>query len=426
MANSLFQQPAFLRNSNIYEVNIRQYTPEGTFNAFAAHLQRLKDMGVEILWFMPVHPIGEAKRKGTLGSYYSIKDFTDINPEFGTKEDFHNLVQHAHALGFKVIIDWVANHTSWDHVWTTAHPEYFVHNSDGSFAVPFDWDDVIQLDHNNTAQQQAMTEAMKYWITDFDIDGFRADMAHLTPLQFWKDARTYLSPLKKDLIWLAETEDISYHEAFDISYSWEWMHNTEKYFKGEVPFAELTGTLDHYRNNFPFHALHMFFTSNHDENSWNGTEYEKYGAFAKALAVFNATYDGIPMVYSGQELPNNKRLKFFEKDAVEWTDNIELHGFYKTLYALRNRYGAVSAFTYDQQKLLPDGFDKNMLAFSSVKNEAAILVFINLGEHETEQNYIVENISGQFSNIFTGEELHIDRSILIKLKRAEYAVFEKI
>ncbi len=426
MAKSLFQQPAFLRNSNIYEVNIRQYTSEGTFNAFAAHLPRLKDMGVEILWFMPIHPIGEVKRKGTLGSYYSVKDFTDINSEFGTKNDFRNLVQHAHALGFKIIIDWVANHTSWDHVWTTTNPEYFLHNDDGGFAVPFDWDDVIQLDHKNGEQQQAMTEAMKYWITDFDIDGFRADMAHLIPLQFWKDARTHLSPLKKDLIWLAETEDISYHEAFDISYSWEWMHKTEKYFKGEVPFAELIGTLDHYRNDFPFHALHLFFTSNHDENSWNGTEYEKYGAFAKALAVFGVMYDGVPLIYSGQELPNNKRLKFFDKDEIAWTDNIELHSFYKALYSLRSRYGAVSEFTYDQQKLLPDGFGKNMLAFSSVKNEAAILVFINLGKYETEQNYILENISGKFSNIFTGEELSIGRSILIKLKSAEYAVFEKI
>jgi alpha-amylase len=426
MANSLFQQPAFLRNSNIYEVNIRQYSPEGTFSAFAAHLPRLKDMGVEILWLMPVHPIGEMKRKGTLGSYYSIKDFMDINPEFGTKDDFHNLVQHAHTLGFKVIIDWVANHTSWDHVWTTTNPEYFLHNADNSFAVPFDWDDVIQLDHKNGAQQQAMMQAMKYWITDFDIDGFRADMAHLTPLQFWKDARTYLSPLKKDLIWLAETEDISYHEAFDISYSWEWMHKTEKYFKGEVPFAELIDTLGHYRNDFPFHALHLFFTSNHDENSWNGTEYEKYGDFAKALAVFDTLYDGVPLIYSGQELPNNKRLQFFEKNEIEWTDNMELHAFYKILYSLRSRYGAVSEFTYDQQKLLPDGFNKNMLAFSSKKNEAAMLVFINLGKYETVQNYIVENISGKFRNIFTDEELLIDRNILIKLKSAEYAVFEKI
>lgn len=426
MTNSLFQAPAFLRNSNIYEVNIRQYTPEGTFNAFAAHLPRLKDMGVEILWLMPVHPIGELKRKSTLGSYYSIKDFTEINPEFGTKDDFHNLVQHAHALGMKVILDWVANHTSWDNVWTASNPEYFLHKEDGSFAVPFDWDDVIQLDHNNEAQQQAMTEAMKYWLAAFDIDGFRADMAHLTPLQFWKDARTYLSPLKKDLIWLAETEDISYHEAFDISYSWEWMHKTEKYFKDEIPFAELISTLEHYKNDFPFHALHLFFTSNHDENSWNGTEYEKYGAFTKALAVFGSMYDGVPLIYSGQELPNNKRLKFFDKDEIEWTNDIAFHSFYKALYALRSRYEAVSDFAFDEQKLLPDGFSKNLLAFSSVKNEGAILVFINLGKFYSEQNYIVENIAGRFRNIFTNEEVEIDRSMLIKLKSADFAVYEKV
>lgn len=426
MGNSLFQQPAFLRNANIYEVNIRQYTPEGTFNAFAAHLPRLRDMGVEILWLMPVFPIGNEKRKGTLGSYYSIKDFYGINPEFGTETDFKNLVVQAHAMGFKLILDWVANHASWDNVWTVSNPAYFLQNEDGTFAVPFDWDDVIQLDHANEAQQQAMIKAMEHWVTKFDIDGFRADMAHLVPLQFWKDTRINLSPLKKDLIWLAETEDISYHEAFDISYSWEWMHKTEQYFKDKISFSELINTLEHYKNDFPFHALHLFFTSNHDENSWNGTEYEKYGSYAKALAVFSIMYDGVPLLYSGQEMPNYKRLKFFEKDEIDFSETPALHDFYKTLFSLRSRYEALSQFTFDHQTLLPDGFEKNLLAFSSVKNEGAVLSFFNFGKFESTQLYELQNINGNFKNIFSKEVLQIDGNISVTLKPAEYLVLEKV
>ncbi len=231
MPESLFQPPAFLNNAVIYEVNIRQYSPEGTFNAFAAHLPRLKELGADILWLMPIHPIGLKKRKGTLGSYYSISDHKGINPEFGNAGDLRSLVTKAHAFGMKIIIDWVANHTAWDHVWTKTHPEFFVRNDKGDLTAPYDWDDVIQIDHSNSGEQVAMQDAMQYWIEEFDIDGFRADLAHLTPLQFWKDARLKLTPLKKDLVWLAETEEIFYHEAFDISYTWEWMHATEKFSK---------------------------------------------------------------------------------------------------------------------------------------------------------------------------------------------------
>ncbi|RYD74733.1 MAG: 1,4-alpha-glucan branching protein, partial [Sphingobacteriales bacterium] len=332
---SNFKQPAFLASSNIYCVNLRQYSTEGSFNAFATQLPRLKDMGVEILWFMPIHPIGKIKRKGSLGSYYSIADFTDVNPEYGSKADFKNMVDAAHGLGMKVIMDWVANHAAWDNVWTQTNPDFFVKDEQGNFKPPYDWDDVIQIDHSNSTQQQAMIDAMLYWIKEFDIDGFRADLAHLTPLNFWINAREQASAVKNNLVWLAETEDIQYHQAFDISFTWKWMHATEEYVKEQKPFNNLPQILEHYKHDFPANAQRLWFTSNHDENSWNGTAFEKYGEYVKALTVFNFTYYGVPLIYSGEESGLNKRLKFFDKDPINWNEKSEWSAFYKTLLHLR-------------------------------------------------------------------------------------------
>ncbi len=426
MTFSLFQQPSFLNQSNIYEVNIRQYTPEGTFNAFVKHLPRLHSMGVHILWLMPVHPIGILKRKGTMGSFYAVKDHTAINPEFGTEEEFTSLIMYAHSLGMKVILDWVANHAAWDHLWTLTNPSFFECHEDGSFKVPFDWDDVIQIDHSNTQQQQAMTNAMQYWISKFNIDGFRADMAHLTPLQFWKNARTVLAPLKKDLIWLAETETAEYSEVFDINYTWKWMHLTEDYYKDKVDFMSLINLLYEYREIYAEDILRMFYTSNHDENSWNATEYEKYGNLAKAFAVFDCTYNSIPLIYSGQELPNKKKLAFFEKDVIEWQADTALQDFYKTLLTLRRHNTAISATGKNNISFLPDGFSKNILAFSIAKNNDSVLVILNLGKYYSEQNYILENTRGNFKNVFTTEENFIYSNLFVQLKSGDFLILEKI
>ncbi|MCW3086841.1 MAG: 1,4-alpha-glucan branching protein, partial [Sediminibacterium sp.] len=226
-----FSMVSWAEGSNIYEVNIRQYTEEGSFAAFGKHLPRLRAMGVEILWLMPVTPISEKIRQGTLGSYYACSSYTDTNPEFGTAADFKTLVQEAHALGFKLIIDWVANHTGWDHSWTVRHPEWYLHDAEGNFTDKHGWHDVIDLDFTNNDMRAAMTDAMQYWVREFDIDGFRCDMAHLVPLDFWKDARTKCDALKP-LFWLAECEVIAYHDVFDTSYAWWWMHVTEDHAKG--------------------------------------------------------------------------------------------------------------------------------------------------------------------------------------------------
>jgi len=274
---NFFTPVAWAHHTNIYEVNIRQYSHAGTLNAFAEHLPRLKDMGVETLWFMPLQPIGKLHRKGTLGSYYSISNYISLNPEYGVLDDFKLLVEESHRNNMKVIIDWVANHTSWDHVWTQTHPEFFSKNEYGDFRPPYpDWADVIHLNYDNKELWLAMVNAMKFWVKNFDIDGFRCDMAHLVPLDFWEYARTELDNEKK-LFWLAETEEANYHEAFDASYTWEFLHAMESYWKRETNIQGLDTVLRRYENAFPKNAIRMFFTSNHDENSHSGSEYERMG-----------------------------------------------------------------------------------------------------------------------------------------------------
>ncbi len=426
MANTIFKRADWIADTNIYEVNIRQYTAEGSFNAFAKALPRLQDMGVEILWLMPVHPIGKVNRKGTLGSYYSISDFKAVNPEFGTEADFKNLVAKAHDLGMKVIMDWVANHAAWDNVWTKDHPEYFLRGSDGRFIPPYDWTDVIQIDHKNPAEQDAMIDAMKYWVTHFDIDGFRADLAHLTPLEFWKKARTEIEPIKANLFWLAESEEINYHEVFDASFTWEWMHRTESYYKGNVNSNSLYDVLARYETDFPATAYRMYFTSNHDENTWNGTAVEKYGDMLKALIVFSCTWNGIPMIYSGEEIPNLKRLQFFEKDAIDWTGENKLHEFYKTLLQLRKKNKALRAADEGVSTfhVITEG-SRYIMAYLRKNENDEVLVLLNLSGDPA--GIIIKDrlIDGLYADVFGKSESRLATDSFIRIPAWDFLVFER-
>lgn len=426
MNNVSYTRADWIANTNVYEVNIRQYTTEGTFNAFAGSLPRLKDMGVEVLWIMPIHPIGKINRKGTLGSYYAIADFTGVNPEFGTAADFANLVNLAHDLGMKVIMDWVANHAAWDNVWTKDHPEYFVRDEAGNFTAPYDWTDVIQIDHTNTAEQDAMIGAMQYWVTEFDIDGFRADLAHLTPLHFWKKARTAIEPLKPNLFWLAESEEAAYHEVFDASFTWEWMHCTENYYKGNTGFNALYEVLDRYKNNFPVSAHRLYFTSNHDENTWNGTGLEKYGDMLKCLIVFSCTWNGIPMIYSGDEMPNTKRLMFFDKDTIDWTGQYHLQEFYKTLLSLRKNNPALrsadEAVTTDN---IITGGGNNIMAYLRKHAYYEVLVFLNLGASDAGVTIQDQLINAVYTNVYSGTEIVLKPGTFLNMHPWQYLVFER-
>ncbi|MBS1628043.1 MAG: alpha-glucosidase C-terminal domain-containing protein [Bacteroidetes bacterium] len=406
-------------HTNIYEVNIRQYTPEGTFNAFAKHLPRLKDMGVEVLWLMPITPISIEKRQGNLGSYYACSSYTKINPEFGSLSDFKTLVNQAHILKIKVIIDWVANHTGYGHEWTIEHTNWYEKDEHGNFIEKNGWADVIDLNYENKELRKGMIEAMQYWIRECDIDGFRCDMAHLVPLDFWEEARTQCNSLKP-LFWLAECEDVKYHDVFDTTYAWQWMHATEKLVHHEINITELYNVLHSY-SQYPNDTSKLFFTTNHDENSWNGTEYEKYGQLAKALAVFSFTWQGTPLIYSGQELPNNKRLQFFNKDEIEWSIALpSLHNFYKTLIALHKTRAIAAGETFN----LPAS--NNCMAYIRKKEEEIVLVILNLSNQDRVKLTISHQwLQGNFINIFSQLIYSFNVNETFELQAGEYLVYAK-
>jgi alpha-amylase len=420
---------AWAHSTNIYEVNVRQYTPEGTFNAFAKELPRLKEMGVETLWFMPISPIAQKNKKGTMGSPYACSDYTAINPEFGTLDDFKSLVKEAHSSGFKVIIDWVANHTGWDHVWTKEHPDYFLKDdSTNDFKVASGMDDIIELDYNNPALRNAMIESMKYWIKEADIDGFRCDLAAWVQVDFWQEARPKVDSLKP-MFWLGEFDELDnpdYGKVFDASYSWIWMHKTKDFYQHRLPLYELDSLLDRYRS-IGDGSMRAWFTSNHDENSWNGTEYDKYGKMAGALAVFSVTWNGVPLLYSGQELPNLKKLEFFEKDVIEWTGKYEKHEFYKTLLHLHSRHPALrggdnAAETYR----LTTTDNAQVFAYLRKNGNREVLVVLNLSDQSLPNiSFDDDHVEGKFKNVFSGDLIDFSGTGELALQPWEYRVFEK-
>ncbi|MFT4092014.1 MAG: alpha-amylase family glycosyl hydrolase [Niabella sp.] len=415
--------------ANIYEVNVRQYTPEGTFNAFAKELPRLKDMGVQVLWFMPVTPIAQEKMKGSLGSYYACSDYTAINPEFGTLDDFKRLVDTAHQMGFKVIIDWVANHTGWDHVWTKTHPDYYLHDTaTGTFRVASGMDDIIELDYKNPELRKAMISAMKFWVNECRIDGFRCDLASWVEVDFWQEARQQLDTVKP-LFWLGEFDELEnpeYGKVFDASYSWKWMHKTEEYYKQHLPLHELYNLLQQY-DTIGGSSMRAWFTSNHDENSWNGTEYEKYGDIAKALAVFSCTWNGIPLIYSGQELPlRDKRIQFFDRDPIPWTGKYELHDFYKILLSLHAgnpalRGGDNAVTTY---KLSTTADDK-IFSYLRKNGDNEVLVILNLSRDKVPFTITDERLNGEFKNAFSKTLIDFAGSKAFDMAAGDYLVYMK-
>lgn len=333
--------PEWTKNAVVYEVNIRQFTSEGTFKAAQAQLPRLKQLGVDILWLMPIYPIGEVGRKGSLGSYYSIKDYQAINPEFGTMDDFNEFVRDAHHHELRIIIDWVANHTSRDAIWVTEHPDWYQWDNNGSIVSPYDWSDVAQLDTFNRNMWEGMADAMRFWLNTTGIDGFRCDMASLLPVDFWVFIREEIDKVRH-VFMLAESEDYLLHQkAFDATYSWDLHHIMNGLTQGKNRVEDLDRYFKKQSMLFAKNDMRLVFTSNHDENSWCGTEFERMGLAARQLAVFSFVVPSIPLIYNGQEAALSHRLSFFEKDCIEWNVNLDFAIFYTKLISLKKRYEAL-------------------------------------------------------------------------------------
>ncbi len=418
--NSMYR---LAQKSVIYEVNIRQYTPEGTFKAFENHLPRLKEMGVDILWLMPVYPIGEKNRKGSLGSYYSVKDYCAVNPEFGTSEDFKSLVDKAHEMGFKVILDWVANHTAWDNRWITEHPDWYVHDGKGNIVSPYDWTDVAKLDYSNPQLRDTMIDAMKYWVEKYGIDGFRCDVAGEVPTTFWEQARLELEKVKP-MFMLAEAEKPGLMcQAFDAYYGWHLHHIMNQLSQEKTDVMELNYYFLGHAQEFPGRAMRMNFTSNHDENSWNGTVYERMPHSYKTFAVFSFLVPGIPLIYSGQEACLNKRLRFFDKDTIQWKD-CDMTRLYPQLIKLKHEHPALLAGKDGGSfSILRTSKPKKIFAFERAKDSDRILAVFNLSPDTVSFKLRTSNVQGKYTDYFSGTDVTVDTGVVCTMKPWDYYVF---
>ncbi len=416
--------PVWSVNANIYEVNVRQFTPEGTFNAFAEHLPRLQKMGVDILWLMPIHPIGQLNRKGSLGSYYSVKNYLEVNPEFGTLDDFKALVEKAHDLGMRVIIDWVANHTAWDSDLITNHPEWYTRDEKGNFISPYDWSDVADLNfESNQPLWDYMLDALKYWVREADIDGYRCDVAFMVPTEFWNRARNELEAIKP-VFMLAEAEEPEHHtKAFDMSYAWNLHRVMNQIGKKQADANTLDSMLMADLVRFPSYAYRMQFTSNHDENSWNGTEYERLGEGAKAFAVWSATVPGMPLIYNGQESAFNRRLAFFEKDQIDWA-KFPLEDFYRELLLLKKNNQALWNGIYggSYERITTDA-DTQVYAFVRVKDKHKVFVILNLSDQPTRVTLAGKAYTGKYKALFDQPSMRFRKGATIEMTPWEYRVY---
>ena len=441
--------PDWTRNASIYEVNIRQHTPEGTINAFSSHLPEIKALGTDILWLMPIFPVGEKFRKATqntlieeiedpeerkkyLGSPYAIKDYKAVNPDFGTDHDFRAFVQKAHDLGMKVILDIAANHSAWDHEWITSHPEYYSKIAPGTtpwnpdwmsqhpefyaeltergLTYPIDegetdWWDTAELNYDNADLRAEMIDILKYWVEEFNVDGYRCDVAMQVPTDFWEEARKELDK-QKPLFMLAEAEQIDHlNYAFDMNYGWELHHIMNNIAKGEMNVNNLTEYLAKYKTQYGPDAYRMNFITNHDENSWNGTLNERMGDAQLAMAGLMATLPGMPLIYSGQEAGLDKRLRFFEKDTIDWQES-ELRSFYTSLLQQKKINKALwNGEAGGELNILNTNQAETIFAISREKDGDKILAVFNFSNEATQFEFSQPiNVSGLQDLFINGSE----------------------
>lgn len=412
------------KNSVIYEVNVRQYTPEGTFEAFEAHLPRLQKLGVDILWFMPIHPISIKKRNGKLGSYYAVQDYKQVNREFGTSGDFKRIVKKAHDMGFKVLLDLVANHTGWDHKWVDKNPDWYEKDSHGEIIHPqeFHWPDVAQLNYENNEMRTEMINIMKYWVEEFDIDGYRADYANGVPVDFWETARKELDKLKP-MYMLAEDDKVQelLDNAFDSNYGWELTNLMIDIAAGKKTAQDVNTYLANVKNTYPEGTYPMNFITNHDMNSGNTTA-ELYGEAEKTMAALMFTLPGIPLLYSGQEAGLDKRLAFFEKDRIDWSD-LSLQAFYERLIQLKKENEALWNGAHGGTVNILDGENTKVLVFERKKNNNNVLVIMNLTGETASTTFSTGTSSRMYTCYFTSAKVEFNQHHVHELKPWEFHIF---
>lgn len=421
------QHPEWSKHATLYQINVRQFSKEGTFAAVEKELPRIKALNVDILWLMPIHPIGEKNRKGTLGSPYSVKDYYGVNPEFGTLDDLKRFIAAAHALDMKVILDWVPNHTAWDNPLATAHPDWYQKDWHGGFRPTpwFDWSDIINLDYRSPGLRHYMTEVMKYWVRDVGIDGYRCDVAGFIPLDFWNNLRRELDAIKP-VFMLAEWESRDLHaEAFDASYAWSWYEAMHKICTGQADVGALFNYYAWNEGFYPENIMRMNFVSNHDKNSWEGTEFENFRDGLDAAIVLSVVSEGIPLIYNGQEAGFNHRLLFFEKDPIVWRDH-PMADFYRKLFALKKANTALWNAKWGA-KMVQVVNSEGSKVFSFVRENAQDKVFALMNFSAEPRTFKLTDgpYAGSYTDFATGEKVAIAEGATLTLPAWGWRVLTK-
>lgn len=410
-----------LESAIIYEANIRQYSPEGTFSKFTEDIPKLKELGVKIIWVMPIYPISTTKSKGSLGSYYAISDYTKVNPEFGNLDDVKNLVNTAHKNGMYVILDWVANHTGWDHVWLKSHPEYYTKNEKGEIThtVGTDWSDVADLNYDNKEMRTEMLENMKYWLKEADVDGFRCDVAGMVPIDFWENTVTELKKIKPVFMLAEAWEPNLLENAFDMGYGWDTYHRMNAIAQGKETVKNWDDRMTQIDTLYQKDDILMNFITNHDENSWSGTVKERMGDASEAMLALSYCAPGMPLIYSGQEYDMNKRLRFFEKDTISkikgkvWPLMAKLGELKNNNKALN---GGKNAASYNK---INSSDNKNILIFSREKEGNKLTYMANLSNKEV--TFTAEK-EGESVDFFTNEKLAFSKEKPLTFKPWQYKI----
>lgn len=419
--------PEWSKNASIYQLNTRQFSEEGTFKAAQTQLPRLKDLGVDIIWFMPIHAIGEKNRKGNLGSPYAVKDYYSVNPEFGTLQDLKDFVNEAHKLGMYVILDWVANHTAWDNVLLKDHSDWYQKDYKGDFMPTpwWDWSDIIDLDFNKPEVRKYMTDALKYWVKEANIDGYRCDAAGFVPVEFWNNARHELDKIKP-VFMLAEWESRDMHaEAFDMTYAWSWNESMHQICMGEANVNKLYVYYSWNEKFFPKNSMRMTFTSNHDMNSWEGTMFEQFGDGLEAAIVLSVVGEGMPLIYNGQEAGNTKRLEFFEKDAIQWKEHY-IGDLYKNLFALLKSNTTLWHAKWGATMIkVPNNYETEVLSFVRQNEKDKVFAVFNFSKEKKEINFKESLFKGNYTDFSTSEKVNLNQNTNLTLEPWSYKVYIK-
>lgn len=421
------EHPEWAVDASIYQLNTRQFTEEGTFKAAQKQLPRLKELGIEIIWLMPIHPIGEENRKGALGSPYSVKDYFGVNPEFGTLEELERFVTAAHEQGMYVILDWVANHTAWDNVIREEHPEWYERDHNGNFRPTpwWDWSDIIDLDYSQPALREYMTEAMAYWVREVGVDGFRCDVAGFVPVDFWNTVRKKLDQIKP-VFMLAEWESRDLHaQAFDMTYAWSWWDTMHAIAHGKADLNRLFVYYSWNESAFPRDAYRMVFVSNHDKNSWEATQYEAFGDALEATIVLSVVGEGMPLVYNGQEAGNRKRLEFFEKDPIEWKKDPIGDLYTKLLHLKKENTALWNGDAGATMVKVPNTQPQKVFSFVRENDQDKVFAVMNFSGEIQDVTFSDTLFPGGYTELFQEERVEFGEGLTLSLAPWEYRVYVK-